>query len=323
MFPTNVDEGSKVLTHATAKLILFAHRRRIGRKKIGIDDLVRLSAEEGKCYLAKWHAVDGMALACKGQLIGAITINPPQMGKSAIEYIKAIPDPTAILYEVPEEVVRQALEEVFGKEERVVEEAKEEEKVEERAEAVEEVKETAEATVEAKEVKEERETVERGEEEETLLELVETVTLADKLAYFLQKSPDINSARSLDPQFFRGLPLPAVEAKAVTKEALLKTLENICKKLEVDTPIYVESPQVGKIIFDPNLLDKVREIGKKYGVEVNHVYITVKPAHVIIEASTGDKDSLEKVAKEVKAIVDKLIPKAKVIVMTPGIAAEA
>ncbi len=322
MFPTNVDEGSKVLTHATAKLILFAHRRRVGRKKISIDDLIKMSAEEGKCYLAKWHAVDGMALVCKGHLIGAITINPPQMGKSAVEYIRAVPDPTAIIYEVPEDVVRQAIEEVFGKEEKV-EEVKAEKK--EEITVKEEVKKE-----EIKEVKEEEKVEEvpkeeppKREEEETLLELVETVTLADKLAYFLQKSPDINSARSLDPQFFKGLPLPAIEVKAVTKEALLRTLETMCKKLEVDTPIYVESPQVGKIIFDPNLLDKVREIGKKYGVEVNHVYITLRPAHVIIEASTGDKESLEKVAREVKELINKLIPKAKVIAMTPGIAAEA
>ncbi len=315
MFPNNIDEGSKVLTHATAKLILFAHRKRVGRRKISVDDLVKLSAREEKCYLAKWHVVDGMALACKGRLIGAITLNPPQMGETAVEYIRAIPDPTAILYEVPEDVVKQALEEVFGKE-MIVEKREEEKKKEEEEERVKA------REVLQEEVEEEREEVPEREEE-SLLELVETVTLADKLAYFLQKSPDINSAKSLDPQFFRGLPLPAIEVKAVTKDALLRTLENMCKKLEVDTPIYVESPQVGKIIFDPNLLDKVREVGKKYGVEVNHAYITLKPAHVIIEASTGDKDSLERVAREVKELIERVLPEAKVIVMTPGIAAEA
>ncbi len=186
----DINTTSRIFIDVASKLLILSKAKRVGKGTYTVGELLELSKEkdkEGYCVMLKPRDVGGYVLACGGQLIAIALLNPPSIGKKALENVDENPM-FGDLYVVPKDAVKEALRKL--KAEEVVSGVGEQV-----GKAIQIVKDKLMAKQRKEEEEKAKEMLEEIEIPKSMTEIpkleifdmIDAVTLADELAYYLSK----------------------------------------------------------------------------------------------------------------------------------------
>ncbi|NPA84886.1 MAG: hypothetical protein GXO07_02640, partial [Crenarchaeota archaeon] len=212
------------------------------------------------------HTVGGYALACDGKLVAIAIREPPSVGEKALEAVDDNPMP-GDLYEVPKEMVKTALARLTAGE-RAAKVGKDLGKV--LAELRDKV--LAKRFKDTMESEKVESIVEKlGVKELQIFDLIDTVTLADEMAYYLEKKGYTVSAEA--PEELNNYYIAVIKVEGdVDPKKLLKDALDVARRCE--------SKNVVKIIYngnvyyiDPELFWSLRTLSDRLAINLEYAYI--------------------------------------------------
>ncbi len=257
----DLNTTSRIFIDVASKLLILSKAERIGKGTYSVSELIELSKEkdkEGYCVMLKPRDVGGYVLACGGQLIAIALLNPPSIGKKALENVDENPM-FGDLYVVPKEAVKEALRKL--KAEEVVSGVGEQV-----GKAIQIVKDKLRAKEKKEKEKKVKEILEEIEVPKTITEIpkleifdmIDAVTLADELAYYLSKKGyqvSSDTPEMVGNTFFVTLKAENVaDLKSFIHDLLEEAKRVGCKNI---IKVNLNSEE---IFVDPILFEKIHEI---------------------------------------------------------------
>jgi len=320
----DLNTTSRIFIDVSSKLLILSKAERVGKGTYTVSELVELSKEkdkEGYCVMLRPRDVGGYVLACGGQLIAIALLNPPSIGKKALENVDENPL-FGDLYLVPKDAVKEALRKL-----------KAEEAVsglgEQIGKAIQIVKDKL-ASKGKEEAKKEEEMIEEIELPESISEvpkleifdMIDAVTLADELAYYMSKRGYVISSDT--PDMVGNTFVVTLKAEDVPElSQFLKDLIEEAKRVNCENIIKVNIGSK-EIFVDPILFDKIRSIVNNLTRGGGYCYMEPHgPEEVVLKVNLNEEISAKALAL-LRAHIRKMIEqrrlpwkKVVVVVNTP------
>jgi len=309
---------SRIFIDVASRLALLHHAKRVERVTLTVSELERLSAEkskEGLCLMFKPHTVGGYILACDGKVVAIAIREPPRVGNKALEAVDDNPLP-GDLYVVSKEAFVDALNKMFaGK--RVVEKA---------AQVLSALNEIAQKVLEARLEKETSvEELAQGFDvkELEIFDLIDTVTLTDEIAYYLDKMG--YTVETSTPEELGGHYVVVIKVHDdVPLEKLIKDLMEVAEKCDAKSLIKLIDSKGNEYYFDPTFFKSITKLLSRLPIELRYMYIkAVSPEEAEFNLVFSSDVTTISMGKFI-GLLEKLIKKrrlpwkkVKVVIYTP------
>jgi len=315
----NVNELSRIFIDVACKLTILSNARRLERTVTTLSELKAKSEEkgrEGACLMFRPQNVGGYVLVCDGKVIAIAITNPPKLGEKALETVDDNPMP-GDLYSVEKGVVKRAIS-ILNATERASRAGTE----------------LANIILEIKSKLSERKVEEilKSEESESLIEklgvheleifdLIDTITLTDEMAYYLEKKGYTVSAEAPEEVNEHYIATIKIEGDVPLHE-LLNDLLEVAEKCDARNVIKVILNNE-EYYVDPVLFKTLKKLFDRIGTEMKYSYIVSKEGgaelHVVLSSDTTTIN-MAKVVEWINKLVKKrklMWPHVSVIIETP------
>jgi len=315
----SVNELSRIFIDVASKLTILGNAKRLERTVMTISELKARSEEkkdEGACLLFKPQNVGGYVLACDGKVIAIAITNPPKLGEKALEAVDDNPMP-GDLYSVEKGVVKRAIL-IMNATERASKAGTE------LANAILTIKnKLSERKIEEMLKSEESESLieKLGVHELEIFDLIDTITLTDEIAYYLEKKGYTVSAET--PEELNGHYIATIKIEDdVSPHKLLNDLLEVAEKCDARSVIKVILND--KVYYvDPVLFKTLKKLFNRIGTEMKYSYILPKKGeaelHVVL-TSDATIVNMVKIIDWISKLVKKrklMWPHVSIVVETP------
>ncbi len=318
----DLNARSRIFIDVASRLILLSKAKRLGRRTMNVSELLALSKEawkKGKCLMFKPYEVGGYVLACNGEVVAIATRNPPRLGEKALEFVDDNPF-TGDLYEIDKDVVESAVAkltaseraskagEAVGKAMNFMKSKMAEKKIEET-------------------IKEEEKEVEKIIErlsvpELEIFDLIDTITLSDEMAYYMEKKGYTVSAEP--PEEVNGHYFAVLKVEDVTGDIrkLMSDIMDVAEKCDARSLIKVIYGE--KVYYvDPIFFKSIKHLADRLMIDLAYVYIVPKgdvaELHVVLNSDTTTISMSKFIELLRKLIKKRKLPwgRVKVVIETP------